>query len=108
MQLFSKSEEGMSALPFAVLVTANFGIDYIKAGAAGKVFQVLWFQKVSPRPVPRVDSSKSSRKYAPVMSNLPVRDKFPQELRDREGGPQGKRIPQTEQATGFGEYQDRE
>lgn len=38
-------------IPFAIAVTANLGVDHIEAGAAGKIFQILWPQ-VSPSPVP--------------------------------------------------------
>lgn len=40
-----------AALPFAIAVTADLGVDHIEAGAAGKIFQILWPQ-VSPSPVP--------------------------------------------------------
>jgi hypothetical protein len=32
----------IKSLPFAIAVTANLGIDHVKAGAAGKIFQILW------------------------------------------------------------------
>lgn len=55
-------------LPFTIPVTANLGIDYIKAGAAGKVFQVLWSQSKSSSS-PRAESS-NRQEYVPVTSNL--------------------------------------
>lgn len=39
------------AIPFAITVPANLRVDHIEAGAAGKIFQILWPQ-VSPSPVP--------------------------------------------------------
>lgn len=59
-------------LPFAVTITANLRVDHVEAGAAGKVFQVLWPQ-VSPSPVQTDHSAQRSipsRKFVSLKSAI--------------------------------------
>lgn len=59
-------------LPFAVTVTSNLRVYHVEAGAAGKVFQVLWPQ-VSPSPVQTDHSAQRSipsRKFVSLKSAI--------------------------------------
>lgn len=41
VSIVARADVRTSCLPSTVTLTSNFGVDYVQAGLAGKIFQIL-------------------------------------------------------------------